>query len=167
VGYVERNLTPGEGVLFKTHLHWITVFWYWVATLLLGVAGALMTGGWVVSVGGYTPGMAKFGLIPIAVGIVVILVGTIRRNAVEMAVTNKRVIIKTGLWKVKTIEMFLHKVESVNVEQNFFARIFGWGDIVVRGTGGTAEPFRHISRPMEFRRQVEFQAEKNEQTKTT
>ncbi len=167
MGYVERNLTAGESVLFKTHLHWITVFWFWVAGLMLGIAGILMAGGWAASIGGYTPGMAKFGLLPIVVGVLVILMGMIRRNAVEMAVTNMRVIIKTGILREKTIEMFLRKVESVNVEQSFFGRLLGYGDIIVHGTGGTAEPFRHISHPLEFRRHVEFQSEKNEQAKTT
>ena len=70
----------------------------------------------------------------------------------EFAITNKRVIIKVGLISRRTLEMNIEKVESVNVDQGILGRIFGYGDITVIGTGGTREPFRHIARPLEFRK---------------
>ena len=93
-------------------------------------------------------------------GIIVILVGTVRRNATEMAVTNRRVVIKTGLASRKTIEMMLNKVESIEVSETAFGRMLGYGTIAVIGTGGTLEPFHNIARPLEFRSQVQQQVEK-------
>ncbi|MRR57444.1 MAG: PH domain-containing protein [Deltaproteobacteria bacterium] len=71
----------------------------------------------------------------------------------EFAITNKRVIIKLGLISIHTLEMNLSKVESITVDQNPMARIFGYGSITVIGTGGTRELFHNIADPMEFRRQ--------------
>ena len=93
-------------------------------------------------------------------GVVAILMGMVRRNATEMAVTNRRVVIKTGLASRKTIEMLLNKVESIEVSETAFGRMLGYGTIVVIGTGGTPEPFQKVAHPLEFRSQVQQQIEK-------
>jgi uncharacterized membrane protein YdbT with pleckstrin-like domain len=93
-------------------------------------------------------------------GVVAILLGMVRRNATEMAVTNRRVVIKTGLASRKTIEMLLNKVESIEVSETAFGRMLGYGTIVVIGTGGTPEPFHKVAHPLEFRSQVQQQIEK-------
>jgi hypothetical protein len=62
-----------------------------------------------------------------------------------------------GIMKRRTLEILLQKVESLEVEENFMGRILSFGTVVVRGTGGTPEPFPKIAHPLEFRRQVEQQ----------
>ncbi len=78
----------------------------------------------------------------------------VARATSEFAVTDRRVIIKVGLVSRKTVELNLEKVESIGVDQTILGRIFGYGTIVVVGTGGTREPFPHIADPMGFRRAV-------------
>ena len=75
----------------------------------------------------------------------------IRRVTTEFAVTDRRVIYKTGLFSRHTLEMNRGKVESVDVEQPFTGRLFGYGTIVLRGTGSTHEPIYHIADPLTFR----------------
>lgn len=70
----------------------------------------------------------------------------------EFAITNKRIIIKTGLVSRQTLEMNLNKVEAVNVDQSIFGRVLGYGSIIIIGIGGTKERFYHISDPMQFRK---------------
>ena len=53
--------------------------------------------------------------------------------------------------------MFLNKIESVGVDQSIFGRMAGYGAIVIRGNGGTLEPFGRVSAPLEFRRQIQEQ----------
>jgi len=79
----------------------------------------------------------------------------IQRWTSEFAITNKRIIIKVGLISRHTLEMNLSKVESINVEQHLLGRMLGYGTIVVRGTGGTQEPFHNISKPLLFRRRFQ------------
>ena len=76
----------------------------------------------------------------------------IRRNATEIAVSNRRVLIKTGLLARKSIEVMLAKVESIGVEESAAGRMLGYGTVIVRGTGGTFETFTRIAHPNEFRR---------------
>ena len=78
----------------------------------------------------------------------------IQRATSEFAVTSRRVIIKVGLISRRTVELKLEKIESVGVDQTIFGRIFGYGTIVLKGTGGTNEPFRGIARPLDFRKAV-------------
>ncbi len=73
----------------------------------------------------------------------------------EFAVTNKRVLVKVGFISRHTLELLLSKVETVGVDQSILGRILGYGTIVVIGTGGTREPFRAITDPLEFRHQVQ------------
>ena len=75
----------------------------------------------------------------------------IRRVTTELAVTDHRVIYKSGLLSRHTIEMNRDKVESVDVDQSFLGRIFGYGTVIVRGTGGSLEPMRNIDDPLTFR----------------
>lgn len=87
--------------------------------------------------------------------------GTIRRAATEVAASNKRVLIKTGLFSRRSVEVLLPKPESIGVNETFAGRILGYGSVVVRGTGGTFETFDGIRQPNEFRRQVQGQISSN------
>ena len=124
----------------------------------------VLFGGFFVVVGtllliGIDGGSTRVGLISGGFGAFIIGLAVMRRNATEMAVTSKRVIVKVGLLRRDTIEIFLSKVESVRVDQGLLGRVLGYGNIIVRGTGGSAEHFKDVRSPMEFRRQVQQQSE--------
>jgi len=74
------------------------------------------------------------------------------RSFSEFVITNRRIIIKTGFISRETFEMNLSKIESVNVDQSVFGRIFNFGSITIIGSGGTRETFHKISRPLAFRK---------------
>lgn len=165
MGYVERNLIPGETVLHKTRLHWIVLFWPFIGGLFLGFSGIGLL------IRGVAPladksvsstGMSGAGLLFLLAGAAIVGIGILIRNATEMAVTSKRVIVKTGLVRRRTTELLLGKVESIQVEEGLLGRILGYGTITVRGTGGTPEPFSKVAHPLEFRRQVQQQVEARE-----
>jgi uncharacterized membrane protein YdbT with pleckstrin-like domain len=109
--------------------------------------------------------MAGIGLLLLVSGAVCIIFGILARSATEMAVTNKRVVIKVGLVTRRTFELLLSKVESIGVEEGPLGRALGYGSVVVRGTGGTPEPLRRVENPLEFRRQVQQQIEASEGSK--
>lgn len=73
----------------------------------------------------------------------------------EFAITNRRLIIKTGLISRKTFEMNLSKIESVNIDQTILGRILGYGTIIIVGSGGTREIFPSIKNPLEFRKKFQ------------
>jgi uncharacterized membrane protein YdbT with pleckstrin-like domain len=72
----------------------------------------------------------------------------------EFAVTNQRIIAKTGLIIRRTLEILLNKVESIGVRQNIGGRLLDFGTIIVTGTGGTREGFRGIRQPLAVRKKI-------------
>jgi len=82
----------------------------------------------------------------------------IERYTDEFAITNKRVIIKTGLIRRKVFEMNHSKIESINVNQDILGRILGYGTIRIVGSGGTEGVFPKINRPLSFRRKFQEMA---------
>ena len=80
---------------------------------------------------------------------------TIAQYSDEFVITNKRVIIKTGLIARHTLELNLSKIESVNIYQNILGRILGYGSIQIIGTGGTKETFINIKKPLQFRKKFQ------------
>jgi uncharacterized membrane protein YdbT with pleckstrin-like domain len=96
-------------------------------------------------------------LICFLVGAALSCLGLLKRGVTEMAVTNKRVIVKSGLVDRRTTEILLSRIESVVVDEPAAGRILGYGTVIVRGTGGTPEVFEKIQHPLEFREQVQRQ----------
>jgi uncharacterized membrane protein YdbT with pleckstrin-like domain len=168
LSYAEKNLVAGETLLYQTRHHWMVLLGPVLVSLLLEIPGMAFLVESVVhkapkrSASGNADlsagGLAIIGLLLFLAGAVILVYGFAKRNATEMAVTNKRVLIKTGLASRRTLDLMLSRVESIAVEETFLGRILGFGSVIVRGTGGTPEAFFLIAHPQEFRRAVQEQA---------
>jgi uncharacterized membrane protein YdbT with pleckstrin-like domain len=75
----------------------------------------------------------------------------IQQATTEIAVTDRRIILKTGLFQRRTTKMHLDKVESVDVRQSLFGRSLDYGTVVVRGTGAGVEPLTNVAAPLNLR----------------
>ncbi|HEX4005271.1 MAG TPA: PH domain-containing protein [Acidobacteriaceae bacterium] len=163
MGYIERNLVPGERVVYKTRLHWIVMLGRLVLAILF-LAGGVYLFYYAYQHQAMPPNQLHLwegaGVACVAIALVVFVMGTVRRNATEMAVTNRRVVIKTGLASRRTIEMLLNKVETIEIAEPAMGRILGYGSIQLVGTGGTNEPFHRMAHPLEFRNAVQQEIEK-------
>jgi len=84
-----------------------------------------------------------------------IIFAFINRWTTEMAVTNERIIFKTGLISIMAHTMPLRKIETVNIEQGIIGRIFGYGNVIVTGTGNQALYFASISSPLQFKKMID------------
>jgi len=150
--YLRRVLQPGETVVYTTRLHWFI----YLRTILLLVICAILAGAAM----SYTDNENLSLAVWIAAAIFALLAlstgfrAFIRRSTTELGVTDQRVVYKAGLFARHTLEMNRAKVESVAVDQTILGRIFGYGTIIVRGTGSTLEPIRDISDPLTFRSHI-------------
>lgn len=90
--------------------------------------------------------------LPIVVGLVILGVVYVRYKSTEIAVTNRRIVIKLGFISRRTLEINVGKVESVQIEQGILGRLFGFGTLIIAGTGATHEPLAGIADPIGFRR---------------
>ncbi len=162
MSYVEKHLIPGESVQYETRLHWIVMLGHAVVGILLVMFAIAIPITWA-SLGAKTKGSSVPGaiylvaLVVFLAGGALFLAGQLRRKATEMAVTSKRVIVKTGIAERRTVEILLSRIESVAVDEPALGRLLGYGTVIVRGTGGTPETFEKIYHPLEFREQVQRQ----------
>lgn len=141
--YTDNTLVPGEKIICSAHYHWF----YWVKRAALYVL--LIGGGLLVD---------SFTLLPFVVTAVGVLISLfhfawsmiVYMND-EMVITNHRVILKTGIFSRDVFEMQIQKVETVLVDQSIPGRIFNYGTIACRGTGGTISKHIEIEAPLDFR----------------
>src|ERR1700732_367980 len=167
MGYVDRNLVPGETLLYRTRHHWLVLLGPLIGGSSLLVPGLALlmeaidkrdTAGLVVGSSKISPKViAIAGAVLAVAAIITFTYGVAKRNATEMAVTNRRVLIKSGMGSRRTLDLMLSRVESIGVEESAVGRMLGYGSVIVRGTGGTPEPFLMIAHPQEFRRAVQEQ----------
>jgi uncharacterized membrane protein YdbT with pleckstrin-like domain len=160
LSYAEKHLIAGETVQYETRLHWIVMVGHALIAAVLALIGVslLITSWSSAKAGGPSSGLLRWAAVAsLVLAAIFFGIGFVRRSATEMAVTNRRVIAKSGLANRRTIELLLPRIESIVVEEPALGRILGYGTVIVRGTGGTPEIFPLIARPLEFREQVQRQ----------
>jgi hypothetical protein len=147
IGYIEQNLTPGEQITLRAKMSW-AMFFIPTVMILLGI---------ILSFSVKNNGGCAIAFLIFVVGLIGFFQAIITYSTTEFAVTNKRVIAKTGLIRRRSLELMLTKVESIVVNQSVLGRILNYGVIVVVGTGGTRESFHNIAGPMDFRKRINIQ----------
>ncbi len=157
MSYVEDNLMPNEKVLFSARIH-PAVFLPAVVSFIASIVFAFIASGPTrqQDPSGLSPaeiflcmtGIFFFYSLWLGLQAVVLI------STTEFAVTNQRVIAKTGFIRRHTLEMLLSKVESVSVRQNILGRLLNFGTLTITGTGGTQEGFRSIVEPLTVRKKM-------------
>ena len=142
MGYVENNLMNDEKVVYKATIHWFI----FVPGVVLTVIGIVLLDS------GEASGARVLGYLAILLAIFSLIKAFITKLTTELAITSKRVIAKVGLIRRNTVELNHSKVESFNIDQSIFGRIFGFGTVFVNGTGGGKTPIPSIDNPLAFRR---------------
>jgi uncharacterized membrane protein YdbT with pleckstrin-like domain len=147
--YIDSILEPSEQVRYRTTVSWTS---YMPAILLAICALASLLAG-----ASYAEmvNISWFAAIVFAVAAVVaFLPAWFRRWTTEIAVTDRRIILKRGLIRRHTVEMNMQKVESVDVDQTLIGRLFNYGNVTIRGTGSSFEKLRMIDSPLKLRTTV-------------
>ena len=147
MSYIDRNLIEGERVVYRTRLHWLVFAMPILVTVvvLLPVAWFLFD----------SPNWQGLTWVPLVVALLLLLPAFVKRQSSDFAVTNKRVMMKSGVMTTRSVELLFNKIEAIAVDQSLLGRMFGYGNIVVTGSGGTREAFSQIQSPLEFRRAVQ------------
>jgi uncharacterized membrane protein YdbT with pleckstrin-like domain len=143
VGYIESNLLADEKIVYTARLHGI-IFVKPVALIVLGVIFLFI--------------QPIIGSLVVVIGLVAVIPPLIDCLSSEFGVTNKRVIIKIGFLRRRTVELLLRQVEAISVDQGVLGRMLDFGSVTLTGTGGVREVFHNISAPLEFRRRIQGEA---------
>jgi uncharacterized membrane protein YdbT with pleckstrin-like domain len=145
VSYIDETLLPDEHVVYRTALHWI-IFLRPVFVIVVGLA-LLIAFRTVPLVGA-----------PILLlGVLLLIAPLVAYWSTEFGVTNKRMIVKIGFVRRRTLELLLRQVEALSVDQSLSGRMLDYGTITLSGTGGVREVFHRVREPLELRRRIQGQ----------
>ena len=153
MSYLQSVLQPGETVIRIGKIHWIT---YLPGALVLVVAAIVgIDAGTRQALLHFAPKMeAPLAYVLLAAGLLLLIRAWFHQWTTEIAVTDRRVIQKTGFISRNTAEMNVHQVERVEVMQSILGRIFGYGSIEIHGTGQGLEGLEMVSDPLALRTSI-------------
>ena len=147
--YTAATLQPNERPLHQTTIHWMA--------LSGSVIGAVLSLIVIVPIAMFAAWRDFYWawlLLVIPAGILLSAAVTVKTS--ELVITDRRVLIKVGFIQRHTFEMFISKIESLAVFQSMLGRLFNYGTVEIRGTGGSSESFATIAAPLPFRDAIQL-----------
>ncbi|MBO4914117.1 MAG: PH domain-containing protein [Oscillospiraceae bacterium] len=170
-GYVERNLRKNETVIAKCHVTW-TAFVPIILRALLIIAAAWLLCESVSDIilkvrmpeaGDFYFGseewetihkwLTVFFLSAVVASVAYAAVPIIRLCCIELVVTDKKIIGKTGVIFSNAIDAYLEKIDNFAIDETLFGRIFKYSTITV-GTTSTTIKFPYMQKALEFKNTV-------------
>lgn len=147
----------GETLICEARFHYV-MFWLPALLVLLAVAFPFVPTG---------EGTLNTRLLFSGILLVLALLWYIViNNGKRFLLTNKRIILKTGIIMRNSKELMLRKCESINVRQSIMGRILGYGDVIV-STGEEKDVFKYVRNPMAFSTKINEQIDKVSSTAAT
>ena len=155
MSYIKKTLTAGENIIISKRIHWF----YWISfmpffLLFLSVSSFLFL---LISI--FITGDGKLdAIIPLLIflpSFFGLLCYFIKYISIENVVTNKRIIFKTGFIHADTDELRIERLENIQIKQSILGRIFRYGDLEFKGTGGSPVIFKFIADPISTKKQIE------------
>lgn len=143
--FLTTYLQHGEEIRYRARIH---IFLFLQPAILLGIGFMCYLDS--VSITHY------LGVTLLFLGLVSLVQRLFVKIGSISAVTNRRVIIKTGVISRRTVELVLAKCEGIQVTQDILGRIFGYGSIVVT-TGGATNCYYYVAHPFRFKKAINEQ----------
>jgi uncharacterized membrane protein YdbT with pleckstrin-like domain len=155
MSYVEKILQPDEQIIHRASIHWVV----YLRSIILLVLGCAVLGWFLLQppVGDrvfFSGTLVGVGGVLLLASVYSFIEALIERQCTELAITSLRVIAKVGFIRRRTWEINAGKVEGVEVDQSILGRIFDYGTVTVKGTGGGTAPIRSIDDPVAFRAKI-------------
>ena len=145
MSYIQNNLQAGEEIKYKADIHW----YIFVLPAVLLLLGAFLSSA-------QTSFIYYIGLLLLLLGLFQLIKRVLLKMGAEYVITNKKVILKSGILSRDALELILSKCEGLRINQSVMGRILGFGSIVVT-TGGATNQFNFIANPMKFRNEINAQ----------
>ena len=130
MGYPTKLLADGEEVVLDLHPHWKRL----VVPVLLLIAVLGLTG---FLLGQVDNGTGQLVIAGVAVLLIVRLVGVpfLRWRTTLFVVTNRRVVVRTGVLSREGRDVPLSRINDVTFSHDLLERILGCGTLVVESAG--------------------------------
>jgi membrane protein YdbS with pleckstrin-like domain len=147
--YVDCVLEPGESIRHVTTVSRA----HYLPGLALWLVAAAAAGITATASAGVRPAILAATVAIFLVGLALLLRAWWWRFTTEVAVTDRRIICRTGFVLRHTVQLHMDDVESVDVDQSKLGRLLNYGHVVIR-SGGVAETLQAIAAPRDLRSHV-------------
>ena len=155
MSYAEKNLAPGEAIVYRARYHWI---YYRTALALLLVSAVFGLWWWLGGQLGWAPTSKlsrNVALLFLGAAVASFLVRRIRNAADEFVVTNRRVVRKVGLFAREAEHAPIEKIQDITIDQGVMARLLGYGNVALETASERGRiVFPDIARPEAFRNAI-------------
>ena len=132
-----------NSIVYQARMHWILFFF---PSLCFFLAFYLILGTEQLRQVGYFLGV--FALLWL------MMVATTYHFSIFI-IKKKQVILTTGLFVRKTLDIPIAKIESIDIRQTLLGSIFQYGTLLITGTGGTRQFINYLNKPLTCRRYIE------------
>jgi hypothetical protein len=158
MGFADSLLSTGERIAHREKQHWFVFVWGARFTILALILGAILA---FISVGLTQEGLSGsiriilswVVVIIFAVGLAIMLWTALHYVNQEYVITNRRVLQVSGVLNKQSTDSSLEKINDARLEQSFFGRIFGFGDLDVMTAAEVGiEKFKMIKDPIGFKK---------------
>ncbi|HEU4837788.1 MAG TPA: PH domain-containing protein [Micavibrio sp.] len=134
------TMTVDENFLRLARIHG-AIYWKGVAVAIIGM---LLLPTFAAALGGFL----------IFVGVLMLVIAHMTRQLLLLAATDKRIIIRSGILYADMIELRYSQIESIELGINPIGQIFGYGSVIVTGTGQRRVIVPFIDDAISFRKTV-------------
>jgi len=152
MSYLKNSLTTNEEIKMIVNYHWFV--WINPIFVFIGSFIFIFIGLFISTIHEPIISSKSFYFL----GLILImnyLIQVLNIYFTEQGITTKKSIKKTGIISVKTEELFISKTETVEINQSFWGRIFGFGNIKLTGTGNSYLIFGIVSNPLDVKKTIE------------
>jgi len=147
--YLTHMLGDKEKVILVDRQHWIVLVQaiFLEIILVIAILAAVVLGLFFIN-----PLFPFFGLVLLIIPLVSMLRDILKWNNHKYVVTNRRLIQVFGVFNKNVTDSSLDKVNDVKMDQSFFGRIFGYGDIeILTASELGVNRFTMIGNPVRFK----------------
>jgi uncharacterized membrane protein YdbT with pleckstrin-like domain len=171
--YIQQSLAEDEKLIHVAKFHWMydvlavfNLLFFIVLSVVVMViaiiAEPMLFGGvkaqnlgLLDQIKGLHPGVLIVSAFVLLMGLLKFAQLMIVKATTEIAVTTSRLSYKRGLVARYVGEINIDRIEGVNVLQGILGRMFGYGRVMVRGTGVGDILLPPIEQPIRFRKAIE------------
>jgi len=132
-------------IVHQARLHWIIFFWPMFFLFMLILMSLIID-------------VHPFEILVIfAMGFMLVWACTmwLTYHFSSLIIKQKHLILCSGILVRQTIDLSLAKIESIDVRQSICGSLFGFGSLMITGTGGTKQFIHYIQKPLTCRRYIE------------
>jgi uncharacterized membrane protein YdbT with pleckstrin-like domain len=155
------DLMPNEKMVLASNPHW---FYFWKQVLAgFGLIGLLLIL-WTVDADWVDTSIGWITLVAFIVLLVNTIYEFVQWQTTRFAITDQRVAYQSGIVRRRGVSIPLNRINNVNFEQSFIARMLNNGIVTIESAGQTGDSvFENIPNPENVRALIFAGVEKDEQ----